>query len=130
MREAFCSELKLTDLNLANWNTLNVTDLTETFSYCRNLINFDCSNWNLNNVQYMANCFAVCDSLSNNSLENIGKALSTINAWDKPFNNLYKNNTSGPFYGYNKEINNTVVSRATALALKNNGWIFWGMNSL
>ena len=37
MKEMFCDCNSLTDLDLSNFNTQNVTDMNEMFSYCNSL---------------------------------------------------------------------------------------------
>jgi hypothetical protein len=75
----------------------------------------------LNNVTSFTYTFAYCNNLTNASLDNIGKALSKINAYNKSFNNLYNTNTSGMFRACNKYINVNTVARSTAAALIANG---------
>ena len=49
-----CSNL--TNLDVSNFNTSNVTSMSEMFSGCSNLTNLDVSNFNTSNVTNMGGC--------------------------------------------------------------------------
>ena len=57
-----CSSLS--NLNLSNFNTQNVTDMNGLFSGCSSLLNLDLSNFNTQNVTNMSNMFDDCRSLN------------------------------------------------------------------
>ncbi len=51
-----CSSLK--ELNLSNFNTENVTDMSYMFDYCKSLKELNIINFNTNNVINMRSMFA------------------------------------------------------------------------
>ena len=53
-----CSSLK--ELNLSNFNTDNVTDMSWMFCGCSSLKELNLSNFNTNNVIYMGSMFKGC----------------------------------------------------------------------
>ena len=53
-----CSSLK--ELNLNNFNTNNVTDMSYMFSRCSSLKVLNLINFNTNNVTYMSYMFSRC----------------------------------------------------------------------
>ena len=56
-----CSSL--TNINLSNFNTNNVTNMSYMFSGCSSLININLSNFNTNNVTDMSGMFDGCKKL-------------------------------------------------------------------
>ena len=64
-----CSSL--TNINLSNFNTQNVTDMRWMFSYCSSLTNINLSNFNTQNVTDMCGMFSECSSLTNINLSNL-----------------------------------------------------------
>jgi len=60
----------LTNLNLSNFNTKNVTNMSSMFRGCNSLINLNLSNLNTQNVTNMNNMFCGCISLTNLNLSN------------------------------------------------------------
>ena len=63
---AYCSSLS--NINLSNFNTQNVTDMSWMFYGCKSLINLDLSNFNTQNVTKMSKMFIGCDNLSISNL--------------------------------------------------------------
>jgi len=63
-----CSSL--TNINLSNFNTQNVTDMKSMFSGCSSLTNINLSNFNTQNVTNMESMFYYCSSLTNINLSN------------------------------------------------------------
>jgi len=63
-----CSSL--TNINLSNFNTKNVKDMSFMFFYCSSLTNINLSNFNTKNVKYMSCMFSDCSSLTNINLSN------------------------------------------------------------
>ena len=80
-----CSSL--TTLNLSNFNTNNVTNISFMFCDCSSLTSLNLSNFNTNNVTNMSWMFYYCSSLTSLNLSN--------------FNNV--NNVESMFYGVNRE---------------------------
>ena len=54
----FCDCNKLTSLNLSNFNTNNVNNMSYMFSFCSSLTSLNLSNFNTNNVKDMINMFS------------------------------------------------------------------------
>ena len=59
----FCCE-SLTNLNLSNFNTQNVTNMKYMFYYCFLLTNLNLSNFNTQNVTNIQGMFYYCKSLA------------------------------------------------------------------
>jgi len=53
----------LTSLDIADWNTCNVTDMGALFCHCRSLSTLDIANWNTGKVTYIGEMFWGCTSL-------------------------------------------------------------------
>ena len=53
----------LTNINLSNFNTQNVTNMSDMFSHCESLININLSNFTTQNVSNMKDMFYNCKSL-------------------------------------------------------------------
>ena len=60
----------LTNIDLSNFNTQNVTDMSYMFFGCHSLTNIDLSNFNTQNVTNMSCMFYFCYSLKNLNLSN------------------------------------------------------------
>ena len=60
----------LTNLNLSNFNTKNVTNMCCMFNGCKSLTNLNLSNFNTKNVTDMSSMFIGCESLTNLNLSN------------------------------------------------------------
>ena len=60
----------LTNINLSNFNTQNVTNMSYMFNYCSSLTNIDLSNFNTQNATDMSHMFGDCSSLTNINLSN------------------------------------------------------------
>ncbi len=61
-----CSSLS--NLNLSNFNTQNVTNMSYMFYECSSLSNLDLSNFKTQNVTDMSEMFNGCSSLKNNKI--------------------------------------------------------------
>ncbi len=58
--------ISLTELDLSNWNTENITTFGAMFSGCENLKTIgDISSWNTNKVRWMKYMFRGCENLNN-----------------------------------------------------------------
>ena len=55
----------LTTLDVSNFNTSNVTDISCMFEKCSKLATIDLSNFNTSNVTDMSSMFELCDKLEN-----------------------------------------------------------------
>ena len=54
----------LTNLDVSNWNTSNVTNMYAMFNDCNSLTTLDVSNWDTSNVTDMRHMFAGCTLLT------------------------------------------------------------------
>ena len=54
----------LTNINLSNFNTNNVTNMSDMFRECSSLTNINLSNFNTNNVTNMWGMFYECKKLN------------------------------------------------------------------
>ena len=61
-----CSNL--TNLDLSNFNTQNVTNMSWMFDCCESLTNLNLSNFNTQNVTDMSAMFDCCNSLTKNNI--------------------------------------------------------------
>ncbi len=68
----YCSSL--TSLNLSNLNTANVTKMREMFRYCSSLTSLNLSNFNTSNVTSMSQMFADCSNLASLNLSSFNTA--------------------------------------------------------
>ena len=68
----------LTNIDLSNFNTQNVTDMRYMFYGCNSLTNIDLSNFNTQNVTNMSYMFCGCNSLTNIDLSNFNTHISNI----------------------------------------------------
>ena len=66
--EMFSRCSSLTNIDLSNFNTNNVTDMSCMFQYCSSLTNIDLSNFNTNNVTELADMFDGCEKLHKNNI--------------------------------------------------------------
>lgn len=64
MTGMFCESYGLTNLNLSNFKTNNVTNMFGMFVACTNLTNLDLSNFKTNNVTNMSMMFVACARLT------------------------------------------------------------------
>ena len=55
----------LTNINLSNFNTKNVMNMSKMFSNCFKLTNINLSNFNTQNVMNMSGMFSKCNNLTN-----------------------------------------------------------------
>ena len=58
----FCKCLSLKELNLKNFNTNNVTDMSRMFFGCSSLKELNLNNFNTNNVTNMIGMFSGCSN--------------------------------------------------------------------
>lgn len=93
MTEMFYKCTNLVSLNLRNFDVSHVTHFTNMFNGCSSLVNLNVDTFNLShvdaNIYRLNGTFKYCSSLSNESLNSILKMLST---WAKNFSNkqLYR----------------------------------------
>jgi surface protein len=64
----YCSSL--TELDLSNFDTINVTDMSNMFYDCTSLTTLDLSNFNINNEANINYMFYECNSLHTLRLDN------------------------------------------------------------
>lgn len=70
IHEMFTGCNTLTSLDLSNFDTSNVTNMSYSFSSCRALTNIDVSSWNTTNVTNMNGMFTGCNTLTSLDLSN------------------------------------------------------------
>jgi len=68
----------LTNINLSNFNTNNVTNMSSMFEGCSSLKNINLSNFNTNNVTNMSSMFIGCSSLKKESIITNDKKILAI----------------------------------------------------
>jgi len=73
----FCGCGSLTNINLSNFNTQNVTNMSAIFGGCKSLTNINLSNFNTQNVTNMSCLFLKCGSLTNIDLSNFNTQNAT-----------------------------------------------------
>ena len=82
-----CSSLP--SLNVSNFDTSNVTDMGAMFSSCSNLPSLNVSNFNTSNVTNMSNMFQNCSSLANLNVSNFDTSnVTNMKAMFSGCNNL------------------------------------------
>ena len=70
MSYMFFGCISLTNIDLSNFNNQNVTDMRNMFSGCKSLFNIDLSNFDTQNVIYMSEMFKGCVLLKKINLSN------------------------------------------------------------
>ena len=70
MSNMFLSCFSLTSLDVSNWDTSNVRGMYGMFAYCNSLTSLDVSNWDTSNVTGMSNMFLSCNSLTSLDVSN------------------------------------------------------------
>jgi len=70
MSYMFCGCKSVKNINLSNFNTQNVSNMSYMFSGCNSLSNIDLSNFNTQNVKDMSYMFSGCNSLKKINLSN------------------------------------------------------------
>ena len=76
---SWCSSL--ININLSNFNTNNVTDMSWMFGRCLSLTNINLSNFNTNNVNNMWGMFYGCEKLTKNNV--ITKDKRILNCYEE-----------------------------------------------
>ncbi len=71
----YCSSL--TSLDVSNFDTSNVTNMFRMFYYCSSLTSLDLSNFNTNNVTNMSRMFYYCSSLTSLDVSNFNTSKVT-----------------------------------------------------
>ena len=71
----------LTSLDVSNFDTSNVTDMSAMFGVCLSLISLDLSNFNTSNVTDMRSIFYGCSSLTSLNLSNFNTSNVTDMSW-------------------------------------------------
>ena len=108
-----CSSL--TNIDLSNFNTNNVTDMGCMFYKCSSLTNINLSNFNTNNVTNMEYMFERCKSLTNINLSNF---------------NTYNVTNMGGMFAECSSLTNINLSNFNTNNVTNMGFMFWGCSSL
>ena len=53
----------LRNVDVSNWDTSKVTNMSNMFNHCQRLPSLDVSNWDTSSVTYMVTMFADCPGL-------------------------------------------------------------------
>ena len=88
MAYMFSHMYNVTSIDLANFDTLNVTNMSRMFYNCGKLTNLDLSNFDTSNVTNMSYMFQGCSSLQNLNISNFDT--SKVTYMDYMFNNTSK----------------------------------------
>ena len=115
MNSMFYGCSSLTHLNLSNFNTENVTDIGCMFDGCSSLTNLNLSDFNTEKVTNMSGMFHGCSSLTNLNLSN--------------FNTENVTTMNGMFYGCSSLTNLNLSNFSTENVTNMNG-MFYGCSSL
>ena len=112
----------LQNINIANWNTIDLVYCNFNFDNCINLNILDLTNWNLDHPYIMDPIFTFkrCNNLSDNALKNIANAL--LSGTHIEGGNLYPNYQYSLFYQSSRYINNTTVGSDIVNALRAHDW--------
>ena len=102
-------------LDLSGWNTSNVKDMSEMFSYCNSLKSLDLSGWNTSDVESMNGMFYRCSSLKSIDLS----------GWDT--SNVKK---MGSMFCYCTSIKSLDLSGWDTSNVKYMGWMFFDCKTL
>ena len=70
MDDMFSYCKSLASLDLSNFDTSNVTDMSYMFNRCESLTSLDLSNFDTSNINYMINMFSGCSSLTSLNISN------------------------------------------------------------
>ena len=81
MRGMFYDFNSLISLDLSNFNTKNVTNMSHMFFNCNSLKSLDLSNFNTQNVIHMNSIFRECNSLKSLDLSNFNTQNVTDMCW-------------------------------------------------
>ncbi len=107
MARMFFGCSSLTELDLSNFNTENVTNMQDMFFGCSKLTELDLSNFNTENVTNMISMFRDCSSLTNLNLS----SFDTRNVTDFGYMFVYANN-----------INRITIGENYTLSFPNKTW--------
>jgi surface protein len=106
-----CSSL--TSLNVSNFNTEQVTDMSVMFGGCSSLTSLDVSNFNTEKVTDMGHMFSVCSSLTSLDIRNFN--VSNVTDFSDMFLNLgYNNSNKTPIYVISA-LKNILETKSTGL---------------
>ena len=85
MSQIFLNCSSLTNLDLSSFNTANVTDMHNMLSYCESLTSLDLSSFNTANVTNMSSMFSGCSSLTSLDLSSFNT--SNVTSMSDMFSN-------------------------------------------
>ena len=72
----------LTNIDLSNFNTQNVNNMSYMFSRCYSLTNIDLSNFNTQNVTNMNYMFYYCELLENINISNFNTEYAKVTNYE------------------------------------------------
>ena len=110
---SFCESL--TSLDVSNFNTSHVTNMNSMFNYCRSITSLDVSNFNTSLVTNMGGMFSDCSSITSLDVSN--------------FNTLHVTNMNGMFYNCSS-ITSLDVSNFNTSHVTNMNGMFYNCSSI
>ena len=141
MGSMFCNCSSLTNLDVSNFNTANVTNMYGMFSNCSKLTSLDLSNFDTANVTDMGWMFCTCSSLTNLDLSSFNTAnvtdmgymfcycSSLTNLDVSNFNTANVTNMYGMFSNCSK-LTSLDLSNFDTANVTDMGWMFCTCSSL
>ena len=130
----YCSSL--TSLDLSNFDTKNVTNMTDMFNHCSSLTSLDLSIFDTKNVTDMSGMFAYCSALPSLDISSLNTSkvtdmtwmfysCSTLESLDLSRFNTEKVTTMNRMFAFNENITTIYVSdKFVTTALTNDEDIF------
>ena len=116
---------KINSIDMANWDTINVTDMSGMFDGCAYLTSIDVSKWDTSNVTDMSGIFRGCSSLTSIDVSN----LDTSNVTDMTY--MFGSSLDG--YGspnHYKEFNHINLNNINTSNVTNISYMFCGCKKL
>ena len=121
LRAMFQNCRSLTSVDVSNWNTSSVTDMSYMFQSCTSLTTIDVSKWDVGKVQNMQQAFCKCTSLTTLDISN----------WDLSSCTTIKSMFEMNNYGENPPpISVLDVSNWNVSNIADMGWAFYGLANL
>ena len=130
-----------TNLDLSNWDTSHVTNMSYMFGYCSSLTTLDLSNWKTSEVTDMSNMFNACSSLTSldlsgfdtqdvTNMNDMFSSCSKLTSLDlSNFNTLSVKSMDSMFRGCTKLIS-LDLSGWDTLNVENMGSMFYGSGNM
>ena len=131
----------LTQLDLSNWDTSNITDMCYMFRECTNLTQLDVSNFNTSNVTNMNRMFYKCESLTELDISNFDTSnVTSMGAMFYKCQSLIQLDISNwdtsnvtdmsSMFGDCQSLIQLDISNFNTINVTNMGWMFSGCDNL